>query len=302
MKTVILTGAGGFLAGHFAAAFAAAGWRTIGIGRSDPNSQAERFAAFHLNDLSDPDRILSVIEECAPDALVHLAAPASVPHSMRNPRADFYGHALPTVNVFEAVRLAGAPIRVVLVSSAAVYGNPAALPVGEDAPLAPISPYGFHKLHQELLLDEYVQLHAMRGCKVRVFSTYGENLRRLAVWEMMRRALAGDRHVLGSGEETRDYIYAGDAGRAVALIADRAEFRGEAVNLASGEEISIRALAAEVYRLAGIREPPQFTGEAMPGSPAHWRAGVARLRALGFEPPSWSSGLARTIEWIRGTV
>lgn len=283
-KTVVLTGAGGFLAGHFAGAFAAAGWQTIGIGRPE---------------LASPGGVRAVIERHAPDALVHLAGPASVPKSLLDPHADFVGQALPAANVFEAVRLAGAPVRVVLISSAAVYGDPASLPVGEDAPLAPISPYGFHKLHQELLLDEYVRLHALRGCKVRVFSTYGENLRRLAVWEMTRRALAGDRHVFGTGEETRDYLYAGDAGRAVVAIVENAEFRGEAINVASGDEISIRELAFEVYRLAGIDQPPQFTGEALSGSPVHWRADVTRLRALGFEPPSWSSGLARTVEWIR---
>lgn len=284
-KTVVLTGAGGFLAGHFADAFAAAGWKTVGIGRPE---------------LAAPERVHAVLERHAPDALVHLAGPASVPQSVLDPHADFLGQALPAANVFEAVRLAGAPVRVVLVSSAAVYGDPASLPVAEDAPLAPISPYGFHKLHQELLLDEHVRLHGMRGCKARIFSTYGENLRRLAVWEMTRRALAGDRHVFGSGEETRDYLYAGDAGRAVVAIAETADFRGEAVNVASGEEIPIRELAYEVYRLAGIDQPPQFTGETMTGSPAHWRADVARLRALGFDPPSWSSGLARTVAWIRG--
>lgn len=284
-KTVVLTGAGGFLAGHFAAAFTAAGWKTVGIGRPE---------------LAAADGIRTVIERQAPDALVHLAGPASVPKSVLDPHADFLGQALPAANVFEAVRLAGAPLRVVLISSAAVYGDPASLPVGEDAPLAPISPYGFHKLHQELLLDEAVRLHGMGGCKVRIFSTYGENLRRLAVWEMTRRALAGDRHVFGSGEETRDYLYAGDAGRAVVAIAENADFRGEAINVASGEEISIRVLASEVYRLAGIDGPPQFTGETLAGSPAHWRADVTRLRALGFDPPSWSSGLARTVAWIRG--
>lgn len=298
-KTVVLTGAGGFLAGHFAGAFAAAGWRTAGIGRSDPNQQAARFSAFHLNDLSDPDRIAHILEESAAGALVHLAAPASVAHSVRNPRADFTGHVQPTVNVLEGVRLAGMPIRVVLISSAAIYGEPRSLPVSEDAPPAPISPYGFHKLHQELLLDEYVHLHGVAGCKVRLFSTYGENLRRLAIWDMTRRALAGNPVVLGSGEESRDYIYAGDAGRAVALIAERAACRGEAINLAAGEEISIRTLASEVYRLLGIAQPPQFTGEKLTGSPTHWRADVSRLFALGFEPPPWSNGLARTVEWIR---
>jgi UDP-glucose 4-epimerase len=297
-KTVVLTGGGGFLAGHIARAFDAAGWRTTGIGRSDPNHQAGRFAAFHFDDLSDPKRIASIFERDGPEALVHLAAPASVPESVRNPREDFRAHVMPTLNVFEAVRIARGPIRVVLISSAAVYGNPDSLPVSESAPLAPISPYGFHKVHQELLLDEYAAIHGVRGCKARLFSTYGENQRRLAVWDIARRAIGGETTVMGSGDETRDYLYAGGAGRAIVIIAERGELRGEAINVSSGEEVSIRGLAAEIFRLAAVNGEPRFTGETLPGSPSRWRADISRLLALGFEPPSWSSGLGRTIEWI----
>jgi UDP-glucose 4-epimerase len=297
-RSAIITGAGGFLAGHCAAAFDEAGWRAIGIGRSDPNRQAERLAAFYASDLGDAQRIASLLEQHAPDALVHLAAPASVPQSLRHPGADFRGHVDPMVNVLEAVRLAAVPTRVVLVSSAAVYGDPESLPVPEDAPLTPISPYGFHKLHQELLLREYVQLHGVNGCVARVFSTYGENLRRLAIWEMTRRALAGHHDVLGSGQETRDYLYAGDVGRALVVIAGNAT--GGAINVASGEEVSMREVAEKVYEAAGIRDKPHFTGETMRGSPSHWRADVTRLNDLGFASPAWSRGLYQTVRWIQG--
>ena len=298
-KTVLITGAGGFLAGHFADAFASAGWRTIGIGRTDPNRQAARFDGFDLHDVSDPERNLSILERYEPAAVVHLAAPANVQQSMRNPLADVHGHVLPTAGLLESIRIAGIDTRVVLISSAAVYGNPASLPVREDAPLKPISPYGFHKLHQELLVDEYVGIHGLRACKARIFSTYGENLRRLAVWDIARRALAGHSTVYGSGDETRDYLYAGDAARAVVCIAENAECNGEALNVASGEEVSIRALAEAIFRVAGIDEKPQFTGDALPGSPRNWRADVTRLRGLGCAGVQWAAGLARTIEWIR---
>jgi UDP-glucose 4-epimerase len=250
-------------------------------------------------EVSERDRFRALVEREAPAAIVHLAAPASVPQSFADPHADFLGHMVPLANVLDAARLSAGGARVILISSAAVYGNPESLPVDEGASLAPISPYAFHKIQQELLLDEYVTLHGVRACKVRLFSTYGENQRRLAVWEMTRRALAGDVHVLGSGEETRDYLYAGDAARAVVRIAEAAQCAGEAINVSSGQEVSIRELAAEIYRLAGITAPPQFTGEQMPGSPTRWRADVTRLRALGFDPPGWAAGLAQTIDWIR---
>lgn len=298
-KSVLITGAGGFLAGHVAAAFASAGWATIGVGRTDPNRQADRFDVFDLHDVADMEHDLSLLERYTPAAVVHLAAPASVPQSLRNPLADVHGHVLPAAGLLESIRLAAIETCVILVSSAAVYGDPETLPVREDAPLAPISPYGFHKLQQELLLDEYVRLHGVRGCKARVFSTYGEHLRRLAVWDIARRALAGQATVYGSGDETRDYLYAGDVGRALVCIAERAECRGEAINIASGEAVTIRTLAEEIFRAVAPETAPQFTGEALPGMPRRWRADVSRLRALGCPPSSWSSGLAKTIEWIR---
>jgi UDP-glucose 4-epimerase len=298
-RSVLITGAGGFLAGHFADAFAAAGWRTIGVGRTDPNRQAERFDGFDLHDVADTEHNVSLLERYTPDAVVHLAAPASVQQSMRNPLADVHGHVLPTAGLLESIRIAGIDTRVILVSSAAVYGDPATLPVREDAPLAPISPYGFHKLQQETLLDEYVRIHGLRGCKARIFSTYGEHLRRLAVWDIARRALAGHRAVFGSGDETRDYLYAGDAGRAICVLAEQAACGGEAVNVASGEAVTIRSLAEEIFRAVGAEDAPDFTGETLAGSPLRWRADVTRLQSLGFTAPRWSSGLPRTIRWIR---
>jgi|SRR6185436_9779225 len=298
-KAVLITGAGGFLAGHFAEAFSDAGWRTVGAGRSDADESAARFDHFAMHDVCDVAGNAALLEAHAPDAIVHLAAPANVQQSVRTPLADMHGHVLPAAAVLESVRVSGSGAHFILISSAAVYGDPATLPVAEDVPLAPISPYGFHKLQQELLLRESVKIHGLRGSVARIFSTYGERLRRLAVWDIARRALAGHHTVYGTGEETRDYLYAGDAARAIVCIAENAAGRGEAINVASGEPVPIRTLAAEIFRLAGIDAAPELTGELLPGSPRAWQADTSRLRALGWPVPEWSSGLARTISWIR---
>jgi nucleoside-diphosphate-sugar epimerase len=231
---------------------------------------------------------------------VHLAAPASVAESIDDPLADLQAHIIPTANVLYALRRSSPGTRVLLISSAAVYGSPASLPISEDARLAPISPYGFHKLQQELLVDQYAALHGLRTCKARIFSTYGERLRRLAVWEIARRALAGNPEVLGTGEESRDYLDVTDAARAMVCIADRAPFEGEAINVASGGDVAVAAVAAEIFRLVGLPETPRFTGRTNPGNPIRWRADITRLLNLGCADAgaSWSSGLARTVEWI----
>lgn len=298
-KAVLITGAGGFLAGHFAEAFSSAGWRTIGAGRRDTDGSAARFDRHAVHDVCDVAGNAALLEAHAPDAIVHLAAPANVQQSVRTPLADMHGHVLPAAAVLESVRVTGSGAHFILISSAAVYGDPATLPVREDAPLAPISPYGFHKLQQEILLQEYVEIHGVRGSIARIFSTYGERMRRLAVWDITRRALAGHYSVYGTGEESRDYLYAGDAAQAIVCIAENAPGSAEAVNVASGEAVSIRKLAEEILRFAGIDATPEFTGELLPGSPRAWRADTSLLRAFGWSVPEWSSGLARTINWIR---
>lgn len=298
-KNVLITGGGGFLGGHFASEFAAAGWRVEGVGRSGRTLPLSGFERFDIADVGDLEAIRSIIERSYPEVIVHLAAPASVPASITDSLADYQAHAGPTVALLEAIRRSGAMTRLILVSSAAVYGNPTTLPVDECAPLSPISPYGFHKMQQDLLIDEYVALHGARACKVRLFSTYGENLRRLAIWEITRRALARNPEVLGTGDETRDYLYGADIGRAIVCIAERAEFRGEAINVGSGQEVSISALAQTIFALTGFDALPRFTGIVPAGSPSRWRADTHRLRALGWVPAEWSGGLPRTIEWIR---
>ncbi|MBV8517029.1 MAG: NAD-dependent epimerase/dehydratase family protein [Acidobacteria bacterium] len=299
-RTLLITGAGGFLARHIAARFRASGWRLVGLGRSDRDRAAEAYDAFQLDDLSDVTRTLSLLERYTPHAAIHLAAPSSVPESMRRPLDDFQAQVLPAARLLEAIRLAGNGTSLVLLSSAAVYGNPRTLPVAEDAPLAPISPYGFHKLQQELLCDEYRALYATRVVKARVFSTFGEGLRRLAVWDLTRRAFAGDRTVLGTGEEMRDYLYAADVASALEMIVDRAAFDGEAINIASGTGTTIAQLAAAVQRLAGLEGEPHFTGALAAGTPGRWIADVSRLASLGWTPHwSFDDGLQRTVDWIR---
>jgi nucleoside-diphosphate-sugar epimerase len=189
----------------------------------------------------------------------------------------------------------------VLCSSAAVYGNPRQLPVAESAERSPISPYGYHKVVKELLLEEYVALHGARGSTARIFSTFGPGLRHLAVWDIARRMLGEDFKLQGTGEETRDYLYIEDVAAALLQIVVSAQHRGEAINVASGTETEIRQLASLIGRALGLARI-DLAGNSMAtvGKPVRWRADIARLRALGFSPSfSLDEGLSVTVQWIK---
>jgi UDP-glucose 4-epimerase len=302
-KTVIITGASGFLAGYAASALTGAGRRVIGLDKDGSNYKKHPaqpvFESFTVNPLSEVNDIVPILDRFAPAYCIHFAGPANVGASFSDPLKDFENQTLPLIRLLEAMRITGAECRVLLVSSAAVYGDPASLPVREDHRIMPISPYGYHKYHQELLLDEYTSLHGVKTCKARIFSTYGPGMKQLAVWDIARRALAGDYTIIGTGEETRDYLYVGDVAEALRLVCEVADFNGEVYNVASGTELEIRDLAAKIYAALGHARDPIIAGPQGPGIPKRWRADITRLIQLGFlQKVKIDDGICLTVRWI----
>jgi UDP-glucose 4-epimerase len=223
---------------------------------------------------------------------------------MSDPRADFEASVTVTADLLEQIRQHAPGCRTVCVSSAAVYGNPDRLPIGEDAPIRPISAYGFHRRMCEELCEEYARLFDLPVTIARVFSAYGPGLRRQIVWDICRRALSEPAVELrGTGNESRDFIHGSDVGRALAVLVGQAPSRGEAYNIASGTETRIRDLADLI--LGNLDDPPpvQFSGIQNPGNPSNWRAAITPITELGFSPAtSLERGIANYVEWCRAQL
>lgn len=307
-RSLIITGAAGFLGGYTSTMFSAFGWKTVGIDKqgfieTTKHPAMPKFCRYYEIDLMDHKRIMDILGKDAPDTIVHFAGPANVGSSFRDPLMDFEMQTLPLLHLLEAIRISGVTCRVLLISSAAVYGNPVSLPINEDHRIMPISPYGYHKYHQELLLDEYYALYGVKACKARIFSTYGPGMKQLAVWDIAKRAIAGDYALIGTGKETRDYLYIEDIASALYSICENASFTGEAYNVASGMELSIIDLASKIYAALGVIEKPRVTGHIQEGNPTRWCADISRLKGLGFRQlKSFDEGLRHTVQWIRKNV
>ena len=298
-RTLLLTGAAGFLGRFCAREFTARGWAVTGADRG-PSEFAPDGIAYERIEL--PSAALgALIRQVRPDACIHAAGCASVAFSMEQPGVDFHAGVVVTFELLEALRRFAPGCRTVLLSSAAVYGNPAALPVGEEQAPAPLSPYGFHKLQGELLADEFAQLFGLPVAVARVFSAYGPGLQRQVVWDTCGKLLRrGDVHLRGTGEESRDFIHAADVASALATLVEAAPLRGERYNVASGVETSIAALATDLARCLRPEARLVFDGRQNPGDPLNWRADIARLTALGFRPAvPLAHGLRETAEWAR---
>lgn len=280
---VLITGVAGFLGRHIAREFRSSGWRVVGIDVVAPEN-APSGIAYHRLTLPAA-AVAHVLAETRPDVCVHCAGRASVVGSLHDPAADFQDSVIATFGLLDALRVSAPRCRTILLSSAAVYGNPASLPVSEDAAIAPLSPYGCHKRQCELVADEFARIFGLPTASVRIFSAYGPGLRRQVVWEICARALSESvLRLHGTGAESRDFIHAADIARAVELLARQAECAGEVYNLATGRETSVAELASLLTTALSVAVPIEFDGVQTPGDPLHWRADISRLQELGFAP------------------
>lgn len=302
MSRVFITGVAGFLGSHMARHFGRLGWKIHGTDACNGGAVSDLgLTTFHSARL--PAAALGDwIAAAEADLVVHCAGRASVPLSMTNPADDFEGNTRVAQDLLESCRALGFSGGVLLMSSAAVYGNPDAMPVGEDARVRPVSAYGYHKRQAELLFEEYARIFGLKTGVLRIFSAYGAGLRRQVLWDLSEKILSGSGPLVlqGTGAETRDFIHASDVARAAALIAGRGAMEGEVYNVASGEEMPIRRLATLLCESLGVERELKDSGRLPDGVPARWLADISRLRALGFEPSvRFPDGVAEFAAWAR---
>jgi UDP-glucose 4-epimerase len=280
---LLVTGIHGFIGGSVARFARSLGHEVIGLARS--GSQGRRVDCDVLP-VGDQRHVTEIIDTFDPQGIVHAAGTASVPASIKDPRRDFDGSVLTWLDLLEAVRQSTRRPLLLLPSSAAVYGAPDSLPVAENAPLRPVSPYGFHKRASELLAEEYASCFAMEVVVLRLFSVFGPGQRRLLVWELFDQLTSAAEQVRlqGTGLERRDFLHVDDVVEAiVGILAKRLDdpTKGgklEILNLGSGEDISVLEIAELMRALVGSTKQIVCQGIQRPGDPGAWRADVSRLR------------------------
>ncbi|HKB23965.1 MAG TPA: NAD-dependent epimerase/dehydratase family protein [Methylomirabilota bacterium] len=302
---ILVTGGAGFIGSHVVDRLLADGHAVdvadnLSTGR---RGQVNPTARLFVCDLRSA-RLDAAFAAARPDAIAHLAAQASVPRSVADPRFDASVNVLGTLAVLEAARRT-AVRRVVYVSTGgAVYGDTDALPTREDHPTRPASPYGVSKLAGERYLDCWAGLTGASTLALRLANIYGprQDPRGEAgvVAIFAARLLAGAECVVnGDGEQTRDYVYVGDVADAVARALAHPEVTG-AVNVGTGVETTVNELYARLARLAGVTRPSRH-GPARPGEQRRSVLDATRAKqTLGWTAATpLDAGLARTLEHIR---
>ena len=304
MKTWV-TGGAGFLGSHMAEALIAGGHSVTVI---------DDFSTGHLLNLEAVETRVRVVRSPLrdegvetllraeqPEVIFHLAGSADVRRSVLEPRTDCELNLLATLDLLESVRRCSPDSKLLFASTGTVYGERAERPLQETDAAWPIAPYAVAKLAAERYFYAYARTYGMRTCSLRLFTVYGPRQTKQVVYDLIRKFHANPNELalFGDGMEERDFSHVKNMVDGFVVAAEKAEFHGEVLNVASDEIVSIRTLAEMLCEIMQASPRLQFSGQRRPGDSHRLAADTSRMRALGYRPRvSLIDGLRDTVEWF----
>ena len=298
----LVTGGAGFIGSNLVRMLLAEGHSVVVLDDVSSGYEANLHpdVPFVRGDVSAPGVAEDAAAGC--NVIFHLAASVGNTRSIDNPVRDSEVNVIGTLRVLEAARTHGIN-RVVFSSSAGIFGELKTLPIAEDHPQDPDSPYGASKLAAEKMCLVYNKLYDMKNVCLRYFNVYGPRQRYDAygnVIPIFAERMMRDQDVIifGDGEQTRDFVNVADVARAnyLAGISDTA---AGSFNLGSASRISINELARIMAEVIG--KPVNIVhGDPRPGDVRDSLAAVDAAReAFGFAPSvTLESGLPEYLEWL----
>ena len=304
----LVTGGAGFIGSHVVDAYVQAGLDVAIVDNLATGSRANLNAAARLYevDIRDGPELDRVIAAERPAIVSHQAAQASVRGSMEDPLRDAAINVLGSLNVLEASRKYGVRKLIYAATGGAAVGEPRYLPVDEDHPVEPLSPYGASKHAVEHYVSLYRQTFGLDTTILRYTNIYGPRQDPrgeagvIAIFAGLM--LTGGQPVVnGTGEQERDYVYVGDVARANVLALEKGS--GGMFNIGTGVSTSVNELFDMLAELTGYgearRHGPALSGEVFRIYVTNDRA----RRALGWEPTvALDEGLRLTVESIRARM
>ena len=307
-KTVLITGGNGFLGQYVAAECKRRGYEVICIGRSN-NPGREKWDRF-VRGSTESISLKQVLGDIKLSYCFHFASSSHVPMSMQYPLEDFMSSVPGSANLLLYLAKEQPDCHCIVASSAAVYGNPASLPIVESSPTIPVSPYGVHKKIVEHLAEEYSRLYGTRITVMRIFSAFGNGLSKQLLWDLANKVFSAitkkekSIELFGTGGETRDFIHAREVAHATSLLSQRKDgSRFDVYNVANGHEISVLEVAERMVRASGHNLKVTFSGEARLGDPMRWRADCTKLIGTGYVPSlHFDNQVREYLDWAFGAI
>ncbi|MBU2637806.1 MAG: SDR family NAD(P)-dependent oxidoreductase [Nanoarchaeota archaeon] len=310
-KTVLVTGAAGFIGSHLVEALLEKGVEVSCFikynSRNDwgfleelPDEKKKTIKVI-TGDIRDSEIVRHAAKDV--DVIFHLAALIGIPYSYTNPKENFMTNVMGTYNVMQAALDNGVK-KVVHTSTSEVYGTPDSLPITEEHKLKGQSPYSASKIGADKVAESFYHAFGLQVAIARPFNTYGpRQSARAVIPSSISQALKNGIIKYGSGEPTRDLNFVADTVAGMIKIAECDKSAGEVINLGSGKEISMLKLMDKIAALTGknikIMQDPARVRPA--------KSEVLRLcadnskakRIIGWEPKiDLDTGLKMTIEWV----
>ncbi len=312
-KTVVVTGAGGFIGSALVERLVADGAHVRAMLRYTSRGQrgcldeladaTMRDVDITLGDVRDVDAVREVLRGA--DVIFHLAALIGIPYSYEHPQEVIDTNIIGTSNVLIAAKELGTLERIVLTSTSEVYGSALRIPIDEEHPLQAQSPYSATKIAGDALGLSFHRSFGMPVTIVRPFNAYGpRQSARAVIPTIISQALAGRTLKLGTLETTRDFTFVEDTARGFAAVAASDDAVGQVVNLGSGTEVSIGDIVAKVGRIVGRELDVAVDDQRVRPQ----KSEVSRLHAdssKALKLAGWRAevtldeGLRRTSEWIQ---
>lgn len=310
MTRVLVTGGAGFIGSRLVDALITDGCAVTVVDDLSTGKLANLVdaradgAAFHRLDIARDD-VAGLVELARPQVVVHLAAQMDVRHSVVDPLHDATVNVLGTVRLLEACRHQEVDKVVFATSGGCVYGEPAVgeLPVAEDHPGHPESPYGASKRSVEEYLHTYESLCGLEWTSLALGNVYGprqDPWGEAGVVSIFGGRMLDDQPVTiyGDGGQTRDFVFVDDV--VDAFRAAMTSGHGMRLNVGTGQQTSVRELHAALAAVTGARRPPVYAAERV-GELRHIALDAQRAATeLGWKPStSLHEGLTATVEWLR---
>jgi UDP-glucose 4-epimerase len=320
--TILVTGGAGYIGSHMVHELVDAGERVVVL---DNLSTGFRFlipgsVAFVTGSTGDRELVAKTIAQYGVTAIIHFAASIVVPDSVRDPLGYYRNNTMNTCTLLQAAIEAGVR-QVIFSSTAAVYGNPDEASVPEDAPTAPISPYGTSKLMSEIMLHDAGKAHGLRFIVLRYFNVAGGDPRgrtgqstpaathlikvacETALGKRAKMDVFGTDYPTPDGTCIRDYIHVSDLARAHSAALAYLRQRGESAtfNCGYGRGASVLEVIEAVRRACRHDFPVEISGRR-PGDPAALVANVDRIRrTLDWRPQfqDLDTIVAHALAWER---
>lgn len=297
LEKVLITGSFGFIGLGLCKKFENLGyhvWKTDCI-------YAEDEQYLQINMCYEKEKLKDYLALIKPDMVVHCAGSADVAKSIQKPEEDFERNVKSCHNLLFALNeLKMINVRVIVLSSAAVYGQPQLLPISESCERNPLSPYALHKAMVEDTCFYFSKRYHFDLKILRIFSAYGPGLKKQIFWDMYNKYQQHhELHMLGSGLESRDYIYIDDLLQAIYLVSTKAPQNELIYNIGNGQEILIKEVAEFFMNAVGEDEKKIFFDQARrEGDPINWKADISKIQKLGYtQTVSIKEGINNYVRW-----